>query len=133
MPLDHVFGDARLRDFKPELEQFAVDARRAPQRVLDTHSPDQCAQLGVNPRPPSKRARLPTPVPTKAGPMPTNERLGTDDRDDLQNRRKPSIQLDKEYAIAVRMPDAPMQYKAQLNHLVQYRSIFGLLLVRRCN
>src|SRR5260370_39214368 len=55
MPLDHVFGDARLRDFKPELEQFAVDARRAPQGVLDTHSPDQCAQLGVNPRPPSKR------------------------------------------------------------------------------
>jgi hypothetical protein len=73
VPLDHVFGDARLRDFKPELEQFAVDARRAPQRVLDTHSPDQCAQLGVNLRPPSKRARLPTPVPTKAGPMPTNE------------------------------------------------------------
>src|SRR5690349_5471360 len=100
MPLDHVFGDARLRDFKPELEQFAVDARRAPQRVLDTHSPDQCAQLGVNLRPPSKRARLPTPVPTKAGPMPTNERHWTDDRDDLQNRRKPSIQLDKEHAIA---------------------------------
>ena len=28
MPLDHVFGDARLPRFKPELEQFAVDARR---------------------------------------------------------------------------------------------------------
>src|SRR5499427_7148634 len=98
MPLDHVFGDARLRDFKAELEQFAVDARRAPQRVLDTHSPDHGAQLGVNLRPPSKRARLPMPVPTKAGPMPTNERLWTDDRDDLQNRRKPSIQLDKEHA-----------------------------------
>jgi hypothetical protein len=25
---DHVLGDARLRDFKPELEQFAVDAWR---------------------------------------------------------------------------------------------------------
>ena len=25
--LDHVFGDARLHDLKPELEQFAVDAR----------------------------------------------------------------------------------------------------------
>src|SRR6202022_1845985 len=30
---DHVLGDARLRDFKPELEQFAVDARRAPKRI----------------------------------------------------------------------------------------------------
>ena len=28
--LDHVFGDARLRDIKPELEQFAVDTRRTP-------------------------------------------------------------------------------------------------------
>ncbi|MGB6558658.1 MAG: hypothetical protein WBE96_14815, partial [Pseudolabrys sp.] len=35
MPLDHVLGDAQLRDLKPELEQFAMDARRAPKRVLD--------------------------------------------------------------------------------------------------
>jgi hypothetical protein len=28
---DHVLGDARLRDLKPEREQFAVDAWRAPQ------------------------------------------------------------------------------------------------------
>jgi hypothetical protein len=27
---DHVLGDARLRDFKPELEQFAVNAWRTP-------------------------------------------------------------------------------------------------------
>jgi len=31
----HVLGDARLRDLKPELEQFAVDARRAPKRIFD--------------------------------------------------------------------------------------------------
>ena len=40
-PLDHVLGDARLRDFKPELEQFAVDAWRAPKRIFDAHPPDQ--------------------------------------------------------------------------------------------
>jgi hypothetical protein len=28
-PFDHVLGDARLRDLKPELEQFAVDTWRA--------------------------------------------------------------------------------------------------------
>src|SRR5882757_7224863 len=40
---DHVLGDARLRDLKPELEQFAVDAWRAPKRIFDAHPPDQYA------------------------------------------------------------------------------------------
>jgi hypothetical protein len=31
-PFDHVLGDARPRDLKPEPEQFAVDAWRAPKR-----------------------------------------------------------------------------------------------------
>src|SRR6202034_3643459 len=44
-PFDHVFGDAGLRDLKPELEQFAVDAWRTPKRILHAHPPDQRAQL----------------------------------------------------------------------------------------
>ena len=44
-------------------------------------------------RPPP--ARFPTPVTAKAGPMPTHQCLGLDDRENIQNRRKPSIQLDK--------------------------------------
>src|SRR6202035_4033594 len=44
-PFDHVLGDTRLRDLKPELEQFAADARRAPKRILHAHPPDQYAQL----------------------------------------------------------------------------------------
>src|SRR5260370_10250550 len=63
--LHHVFGDTRLRDLKPELEQFAVDAWRAPKRILHAHSPDQLAQLRVDLRSPSPRARLPTPVAAK--------------------------------------------------------------------
>src|SRR6202042_3977424 len=55
------------------------------------------------------RARLPTPVGAKAGPVPTHECLGPDDRKNLQDRRKPAIQLDKEPAIIVREPDATMQ------------------------
>src|ERR1700677_2600078 len=68
-PFDHVLGDARLRDLKPELEQFAVDARRAPQRIFDVHAPDQYAQLRFDLRSPSQWARLPTPVAAKAGPV----------------------------------------------------------------
>jgi len=91
VPFDHVFGDARLRDLKPELEQFTVNARCAPKRVLDAHPPDLGTQLRLDLRAPSPRARLPTPVAAKAGPMPPNKRLRLDDREDLQNRRKPSI------------------------------------------
>src|SRR5713101_3486658 len=76
---DHVLGGARLRDFKPELEQFAVDAWRAPKRIFDAHPPDQHAQLRVDLRSPSLWARLPTPVAAKAGSVPTHERLGPDD------------------------------------------------------
>jgi hypothetical protein len=43
--LDHVLCDARLRDLKPELEQFAVDTRRAPKRVLEAHPSDQRTEI----------------------------------------------------------------------------------------
>src|SRR5258707_6416337 len=84
-PIDHVFGDARLRDLKPELEQFAVDAWRAPTRIFDAHPPDQYAQLRVDLPSPSLWSRLPTPVAAKAGPVPTQERLGPDDCENLQD------------------------------------------------
>jgi hypothetical protein len=41
--------------------------------------------------------------------VPTHERLGPDDCENLQDRRKPAIQLDKEPAIIVREPDATRQ------------------------
>src|SRR5271169_738052 len=84
-PFDHVLGDARLRDLKPELEQFAVNAWRTPKRIFDAHPPDQYAQFRVDLRSPFRWARLPTPVAAKAGPMPTDERLGPDDCENLQD------------------------------------------------
>src|SRR5271155_3426315 len=83
-PFDHVLGDARLCDLKPELEQFAVDAWRTPKRIFDAHPADQYAQLRVDLRSPSQWARLPTPVTAKAGPVPTHERLGPEDCENLQ-------------------------------------------------
>jgi hypothetical protein len=84
-PFDHVLGDAGLRDLKPELEQFAVNAWRTPKRILYAHPPDQRAQLRVDLQSPSQWARLPTPVATKTGPVPTHERPGPDDCEDLQD------------------------------------------------
>jgi len=46
----------------------------------------------------------PPPIATKAGPVLTHERVGTNDRKDLHDKRKPAIHLDKEPAIVVREP-----------------------------
>src|ERR1700730_804421 len=99
---DHVLGDTRLRDLEPELEQFAVDTWRTPKRIFDAHPPDQYAQLPVDLRSPSPRARLPMPVAAKAGSVQTYERLGPYDCESLQDCWEPAIQLDKEQAIMVR-------------------------------
>jgi hypothetical protein len=37
----HVLGDSGLRDLEAKLEKFAMDARRAPERVVEAHLPDQ--------------------------------------------------------------------------------------------
>ena len=55
--------------------------------------------------------------------MPTDERLGTYDRENLQDRREPSIQLDKEPAIAVREPDPPLHLTLQDDQLMSERRI----------
>src|SRR5947207_7100870 len=76
----HVLGDRRLSDFDPELEQFAMDTRRAPQPIGQAHFPDQAADLAGYPRPPAMRARLPAPVQSEPLPM------TPDDGDRLDNR-----------------------------------------------
>ena len=52
VPLDHVFGNAQLRDLKPKLEQFAMDTWRAPKRIFDAHGPNQDAPLRFDLRSP---------------------------------------------------------------------------------
>ena len=88
--------------------------------VLDTHPPNQRAQLGLDWRPPSPSTRFPTPVATKAGPVPRHERLGPHDRENPEDCWKPTIQLDKEPSIMVRQPDATMQPTPQYDQLMSY-------------
>jgi hypothetical protein len=95
-------------------------------RVFDAHPPDQYTQLRVDLRSPSPWARHPTPVAAKAGPVPTHERLGPDDCENLQDWWKPAIQLNKEKAIMVREPDATMQPSPQDNQLMSKHHVLGL-------
>src|SRR6476661_9533970 len=85
----------------------------------------QRAQLRFDRWSPSQWARLPTPVATKAGPMPTHERLGPHDRENLQDCWKPAKQLDKEPAILVREPDATRQPAPQDNQLMSKHRVLG--------
>jgi hypothetical protein len=124
--LGHVFGDARLRDCKPELEQFTMNTRRSPKRVLHAHQSDQRPEVRLDLRPPSPWARFPTPTTAKAGPMPPHERLRPNDRDDLQNRWKPSIQLDKKPAIVVRHPGPAPHFTPQNDQLMSERRVLCL-------
>ena len=58
--------------------------------------------------------------------MPTDECLGLDDRDDVEDRRKSSIQLDEEPAVAVREPHAAMQLSSQHDQLMSKRCVLCL-------
>ena len=62
----------------------------------------------------------------KTGSMPTNKCLGTDDRDQIQDRWKPSIELDEEQAIIVGEPDPPTDLTPQHSQLLSKRCILCL-------
>ena len=83
--LDHILRDAGLSDLKAELEQFAMDARRSPQRIVNAHPPDQSAQVRVDLRSASKGTGFPTPIPAEAGSVPSHEGLRADNRDGLED------------------------------------------------
>ena len=65
--------------------------------------------------PPSPWTRFPTPIAAKTSPMPPHERLRLNDFEDLQDRREPSIQLDKKPAVVIRQPDPAPHFTTQ-NH-----------------
>src|SRR5262249_58418423 len=90
--------------------RLAMRARRPPRRFPRAPPPDQCAQIGGVLGRPSRGGDFPPPVPTEAGPMPTYESLGPDDRDGPEDRWEPSIQLDQEQAIPIRELNATAQH-----------------------
>src|SRR3974377_1902423 len=85
-----------LLDCAAECEKLAMDTWGAPQWIIDAHAPDQGPQICLDLRPTAKGSGFPAPIPAKAGTMPAHDGLGPDDRDDLEDRRKPTIELDQE-------------------------------------
>jgi hypothetical protein len=57
--------------------------------------------------------------------VPTHERLGPDDCENLQDCWKPAIQLDKEPAIKIREPNATTPPAPQDNQLMSQHRVLG--------
>jgi hypothetical protein len=55
----HPIRDARLSDLKAEFEQLAMDARGAPQWIVNAHLPDQSPQARIELRSASEGAAIP--------------------------------------------------------------------------
>src|SRR5258705_3271338 len=95
-PCDHVFGDARLRDLKPELEQFAVNTWRSPKQILRPHLPDQRTQFRLDRRSPSPSTRLPKPIAAQTGPQATDPRFGSNNQARREDRRGTAVELHRQ-------------------------------------
>ena len=76
----HVLGDGGLGDLDAEFQQLAVNARRAPERVIAAHHPDQIPNLLRHPGPTGLAAAdFPPPEQAEALTMPSDNGVRLDD------------------------------------------------------
>src|SRR5450830_475887 len=85
----HIAGDCRLSDLKAELEQFTMNVWSAPEQVRPAHLANERAQLSRDLRSANTVARSPTPIRSKSGAVPANDRFRPDNRNRLKDGRKP--------------------------------------------
>src|SRR5262249_43175074 len=77
---DHVFGNRSLGNVSAQFQEFAVNSRRSPKRVIATDSSNEITRLPRNKRTSGPAVTdLPAPVPLKSLTMPVDDRLGLDD------------------------------------------------------
>src|SRR5215469_3067346 len=80
---DHIFADAAFSDVDAEFEQFSMDPRCTPKGILSAHLVDENSDFTRNDRSSGLASpHLPGPEETKAGAMPSHDRLWLDDSKD---------------------------------------------------
>ena len=87
-PAHHILGNAGLSDIDPELEQFAVDTGRAPQRIGDAHLPDYLSDLSWHRWTAQTTPGLPAPKQSETCTVPSDHRLGSNDGERVAGLRK---------------------------------------------
>jgi len=86
-------------DLKAQHQQFTVDSRSAPGRILARHTPDDLEDIGVDLPPASTRAQAPEEPESRA--MPADYCLGPDHDKRIAPSRPKSAQCNPEHAVQV--------------------------------
>ena len=102
---DHIFGNRRLGELEPELEQFTMDARSAPQWVLLAHPLDEFAQLTANSGSPWPTARFPAPIGPKPCAVPPQDCVRLNDARQTEQARPPSGHPNHQGTVTCPNPD----------------------------
>src|SRR5258705_11551299 len=92
---DHILGHARLSDIDAELEQFAMNPWRSPQRIGNTHLADKLVYLRRYGWSATTAPRLPAPVQSEPGTVPFYDGLWLHNRRSVSDRWGQSIQPGK--------------------------------------
>ena len=88
----HIFGNGCLPYADPELEEFTMDAWRAPERIGFTHLADQVSDLAIDARPTETAgSRSPPPVEPEARSMPLDDSCWLYQNHDLEALRPESV------------------------------------------
>jgi hypothetical protein len=95
----HQARDLALGDLDPELEQLAVDTRRAPERACVRHVPNEVVGAEIDGRPPGGSARAPGPQAPESAAVPTHDRIRAHDREGAAPTRPRARQRDPEEPI----------------------------------
>src|ERR1700730_1125034 len=113
---DHVLGHAGLSDIDTDLEEFSMDPRRSPQRIGNAHLADKLAYLRSYSWSATTAApRLPAPVRSEPGAVPSNHGLRLHDRQGAEHLRSQTIQAG-EYQ-TVQHPERMPFRRFPLHHL----------------
>ena len=101
----HVLGDGQLGDLVAEQGEFRPDAPAAPRWILARHTPDQTANLGVEPRPADRVGPgLPPPVELEALAVPRQNGRGLHDDETGPPTRPDAGQPDPEDPVPSSQP-----------------------------
>src|SRR6516225_4953762 len=112
-------------DVDTKFQQLAMNAWRAPQRVVVADCPDQIPDVGRDRRPADTTARLATPVQTEAAAMPAHQRLRLEDNRGFKQARAQPIEPDEDQAICRAQPEPRRRGSLKHNKLLAEKCHLG--------